>query len=178
MSEHGENLPATGPGHSQEPTKIKPSASPEIEIRDGRVNLGPDYGWCSPGEFLGHVQDIFDLMSSGKKSERPLPKVFSKLSLMLMFGMTRREWSALAVLPDWKRACEMVDTMSESWLESKLAESSGRNPAGVIFALKNHHDWKDQPEPALDDAAAALMAAVVRLPQKRLPPIKEADDGE
>lgn len=178
MSEHGEELPANLPEPTREPPANPPAPGPEIEIRDGRINLGDTFGWCNPDEFLQHVQAIFDAMSSGQKTDRPLPKVFSKLSLMLLFGMTRQEWKALAKLPEWKRVCEMVETMSEAWLEAKLAESSGRNPAGVIFALKNHHDWKDQPDQPPDDAVAALMAAVVRLPQKRLPPIKEADEVE
>ena len=145
----------------------------EINLRDGKVFLGGGRGWCCPGEFLECVCQIYDALAGIEKAADgiPMPKIFSRLSLMRLFGMTKREWASLSRLPEWKRSCEMVDTMAEAWMEAKLAESAGRNPAGAIFALKNNHDWRDQPEQQPEDAMAALLAAVIHLPTKRPPPM-------
>jgi hypothetical protein len=149
-----------------------------IAVRDGKVYLGHERGWCGPAEFMEHVGLIYENAGGGKpKDGLPIPKIFSRLSLMMAFGMTKREWTALSKLPEWQRACEVVDVMAEAWMETKLAESSGRNPAGIIFAMKNTHDWRDQPETAVDDALAKMLNSVLRLPEKRPPPLAELGEG-
>ncbi len=174
MSEAGEH-------EIVEPSRMpdKPAAGgealAEVNLQDGKVYLGESRKWCTPHEFLEHVTNIYDVLCGLEKAVDglPMPKIFSRLSLMLIFGLTKREWAALSKIPDFKRPCEMVDTMAEAWMEAKLAESAGRNPAGAIFALKNNHDWRDAPEPQPEDAMAALLAAVIRLPTKRLPPMSD-----
>jgi hypothetical protein len=180
MSETGEHS-LVDPSRIPDKPETGGDALPEINLRDGKAYLGESRGWCDPGEFLEHVTSIYNVLCGLEKAAEglPMPKIFSRLSLMLIFGLTRREWSALAKLPEWKRSCEMADTMAEAWMEAKLAESSGRNPAGIIFALKNTHDWRDQPEVQPEDAMAALLAAVIHLPTKRPAPVaRQIGEGD
>lgn len=163
-------LPAAGAAPAV-PAKA-PEEDVRIELRDGKAFLGKRHGWCDPEEFMTKIQRIYNLAAN---LEKPAPgetarTVFSRLGLMLEFGLTKRQWNALAKLPGFDRACEMAATMAEAFMESLLLVSAGRNPAGAIFALKNTHDWKDQPDLPEEDAALRMIAAVIHLPAKRTPP--------
>ncbi len=154
----------------ENPAKKAAAEEISIEVREGRVFLGEKHGWCGPDEFKAKIQRVYNMAAGLEKpagGDEASRTVFSRLGLMLEFGMTKRQWNALAKLPGFSGACEMATTMAEAFMESLLLASVGRNPAGAIFALKNSHDWRDAPEVQDDDAALKLLAAVIHLPSKR-----------